>query len=152
MNRISVVNDVKVTSISTSATLIVGDSVKITARSRALAVQRQVAVFFRKEGEFADYPLFTKEIPQPSISERVHMRVVQESPYIKVGHVKVLGVASASTFQIGSTRFIDLEARLKHFRQFVTSIPPINREEIVFESYVHPVKPANATAKPSRIW
>jgi spore germination protein PE len=141
-----------VTSISTSATLIVGDSVKITARSRALAVQRQVAVFFKKDGEFEDYPLFTKEIPQPIINERVNMSIVQESPYIKVGHVKVLGVASASAMQIGSTRFIDLESRLKHFRQFITSVLPINREDIVFESYYHPVKPAHAPTKPPRIW
>jgi hypothetical protein len=78
------------------------------------------------------------------------MIVVKESPYIKVRNVKVIGVASASTLQIGSTRFIDIEARLKHFRQFVTSEPPINREAIIFESHFQPVKPAIAPALHNR--
>jgi spore germination protein PE len=146
MKRTSVVNHVKVTSISTSSTLIVGDSVKITSRTRALAVQRQVAVFFANEGEFEDYPLFTKEIPQPSISERLNMSIVQESPFIKVNSIYVIGVAASSTMQIGSTRIIDLESRLKHFRQFVTSETPINREAIIFESHFQPVKPAYSLA------
>jgi spore germination protein PE len=152
MKRTSIVKNLKVLSVTSSSNLLVGDSFKLIARSRAIAVQRQIAVFFANEGEFEDYPLFTKEIPQPNIDEQVNMSVVHESPYIKVRNIKVIGVASSSTLQIGSTRFIDLESRLKHFRQFVTSVPPINREEIVFESYVHPVKPAHAAAKPSRIW
>jgi spore germination protein PE len=50
----------------------------------------------------------------------VQMRVIQKTPYIKVRNVKVIGVASASTIHIGSTRIIDIESRIKHFRQFVT--------------------------------
>jgi spore germination protein PE len=149
MKRISIVNDLKVLSVTSASSLMVGDAFKFTARARSIAVQRQVAVFFANEGEFEDYPLFTKKIPQPKISEQVNMNVINESPYIKVRTVKVLGVASASTLQIGSTRFIDLEARLKHFRHFVTSETPINQEPIIFESHFQPIKPAYAPAPTS---
>jgi spore germination protein PE len=139
MNRISVVNQVKVESVSTSSTLIIGDSAKITSRTRILAVQRQIAVFFEHEGEFEDYPLFSKAIPKPNLPrERVNMNVIQESPFIKVNRIKVFGVAGSSIMQIGSTCIFDLEARIKNFRQFVTSETPVNRDAIIFESHSLP--------------
>jgi spore germination protein PE len=119
MNRTSLVNYVILTSIADSSTFIAGDVAKITSNTRAYAVQRQVAVFFKEEGEFEDFPLFSREIPRPGIAEQVNMRVIQESPYIRVNSVDVIGVAQGSSMQIGSTLIIDLEARIKHFRQFV---------------------------------
>ncbi|MEX2461447.1 MAG: spore germination protein GerPE [Paenibacillaceae bacterium] len=120
MQRISIVKNIEVSSVTSASTFIVGDTVKITARTRAIALQRQVAKFFANEGEFADFPMFTKEIVKPSLEGRVNMCVRNESPYIKVNNIDVIGVAEASTMQIGSTRILDVEARIKHFRQYVT--------------------------------
>jgi spore germination protein PE len=120
MKKISLVNHVKVSSITNSSTLIIGDSAKITSNTRAFAVQRKVAVFFTNEGEFEDFPAFTKVIPKPNLPhEKVNMNVIQESPFIKVNRIYVIGVAQASVMQIGTIRLIENESRIKHFRQFV---------------------------------
>ncbi|QGQ98650.1 spore germination protein GerPE [Paenibacillus psychroresistens] len=120
MRRTSIVNYIIVSGISSASTLIVGDSAKISGHTRALAVQRQFAVFFTSEAEFEDYPSFNKELPQPNLPlEKVNMNVVQESPFIKVNRVDVIGLAEASALQIGSTSLINSESRIKHFRQFV---------------------------------
>jgi len=119
MKRTSVVNQIKLQSVSTASQFMVGDSAAINAHTQALAVQRQVAVFFKNEADFAHYPLFTKSIPKPIVDEQIQMIVDQQSPYIKVNSIHVIGVAQASAMQIGSTQHINLESRIKHFRQFV---------------------------------
>lgn len=119
MDRTSIVNNIIVAAVSAASTFIVGDAVRITSSTKALAVQRQVAVFFEAEGEFTDYDIFTAEIPRPVVHSKVCMQVIQDSPFIKVNSIDVIGVSEASALQIGATRNISLEARLKHFRQFV---------------------------------
>jgi spore germination protein PE len=121
MKRTSIVNDLVVTSVTSASNLMVGDSFSIKARTRALAVQRQGAVFFADGGEFEDYPIFTKEIPMPTPENEVQMRVVQQSPYIKVRKVKITGVAAASTLHIGSLSIIDIESRIKFFKHQLLS-------------------------------
>jgi spore germination protein PE len=136
MIRTSIVNHVIITSVTSASTLIFGDAVKITARNRALAVQRQVAKFFENEGEFEDFDLFTQPIPQPDRDGLVNMRVINESPFIEVNSVDVIGVAQASTLQIGSTMIFDLESRIKHFRQFVSNerktLTPLSAADIAY--------------------
>lgn len=123
MNRTSIVAHVIVSSVTSASTLIIGDTAKVTSHNRAFAVQRQVAKFFADEAEFEDFPFFSKYIPQPSINGRINMKVMNESPYIRVNSVDIIGVAEASTMQVGSTRSFELESRIKHFRQFVTDEP-----------------------------
>lgn len=119
MTRTTVVKQVIVTSISSASTFMAGDCCKLSSQTRALAVQRQVAVFFPEEGEFEDYAAFTEDIPKQAITQQVQMRCIQESPNIRVNRVDVIGVAEGSAMQLGSTRLITLESRIKHFRQFV---------------------------------
>lgn len=132
MVRTSVVTQIIVTSVADASTLIIGDTTKITARTRALAVQRQVAKFFAEnEGDFEDFSLFTEKLPQPTKGRRVNMMVINESPYIKVNRVDVIGIAQAAIMQIGSTRSFDLESRIKQFRQFVTEEPHASASDSV---------------------
>lgn len=51
------------------------------------------------------------------------MDVIQEHNLIRVNRVDVLSVASASTVQIGTTEQLDLEARVKAIRHFITDQP-----------------------------
>jgi spore germination protein PE len=123
MKRISVVHHIKILAVSRASQVIIGDAVMIKAKTRALAVQRQIAVFFKADGNFENYPLFTKKIPKSVTDERITMNIEQQAPTINVRSVHILGVVQSSTIQIGSTCIIDTEARIKHFRQFVTSVP-----------------------------
>jgi spore germination protein PE len=123
MKRISVVHHIKILSVTRASQAIFGDAVMIKAKSQALAVQRQIAVFFEGEGNFENYPFFTKKIPKSVTDERITMNFEQQAPTINVRSVYIIGVADSSTMQVGSTCFIETESRIKQFRQFVTSIP-----------------------------
>jgi spore germination protein PE len=119
MPRISAVNTIKVNSLTFSSTVLIGDSTEITPVSRALAVQREAQIFYENEGDFASFPIFSQPIPKPEITERITINRINQSPIIKVNHVKVLGISSSSVFQVGSTKIIDAEARVKHIRQLL---------------------------------
>jgi len=121
MYRTSVVNSIIIKSVSTSSLVAVGDADCLKARTCALALQRQVAVFFDHEMEFSHYPLFNKPFPEQSIDEKVIMHIENQTRFIKLGQLNVLGVAAASTLQVGSSSQVDLETRIKQFRHFCTS-------------------------------
>jgi spore germination protein PE len=119
MPRISAVNTIKVNSLAFSSTVLIGDSTEITPVSRALAVQREAQIFYENEGDFASFPIFSQPIPKPEITERITINRINQSPIINVNHVKVLGISSSSVFQVGSTKIINAEARVKHIRQLL---------------------------------
>jgi spore germination protein PE len=119
MKRNSIVNNVKLQTVNSSAVFQVGDSLKITPKSKALAVQREGSVFLSNEGDFDNYALFDKPIPQPVIDENINMTIINENRSIKTNNIYILSVAAAGVFQIGSTVKIDCESRTKHFRQLL---------------------------------
>lgn len=123
MHRISIVHNICIDSVAEGSTFICGDVGGICARSRVLALQREVSIFFEDEGSFADYPVFSKEIPKPVNDEDIQLNIYNESPLIQVEGIKILGVSTASAFQVGSNYRMDLESRRKHIRHFVTNIP-----------------------------
>ncbi|WP_227936820.1 spore germination protein GerPE [Alkalihalobacillus deserti] len=118
-NRTSIVKDIHVRSVASSSIFEIGDSTHITPRSRALAVQRQVELFYGDEGDFNQYPIFNKPIPQPLVNEQVTFTRYNVSPFIKVNHIDILGAAASSVLHIGSTKTIDSESRVKHIRQLL---------------------------------
>ncbi|ANY71564.1 spore gernimation protein KA [Paenibacillus ihbetae] len=123
MKRNVYVENMHIINISDGSTCICGRSEDLHAYTEALAVQRQVPVFYEDEGSFEDYPIFTRDIPKlPDISD-VEMDIIQEHNLIRVNRVDVLSVASASTVQIGTTEQLDLEARVKAIRHFITDQP-----------------------------
>lgn len=115
--RISVVDDVNIKALVSSSTFIAGDTGILKPRARIMAVQRVYPFFYGDEGNFEEYPLYSKPIPHLPNKEKVQMTVRNESPIIKVNHIKVLGVSASSIVQIGTNWRIDSEARVKHFRQ-----------------------------------
>lgn len=117
MARISIVQNIHINDVVLSSTILIGDIVDVNLRNKALAVQRQISSYNSKEGNFNEYPLFTKPIPQPYVHEQVAFNVVNRSPYIKVGNVDVIAVSSSALLQVGSNQSIKAESRIKHIRQ-----------------------------------
>ncbi|OZM57225.1 hypothetical protein CIB95_07110 [Lottiidibacillus patelloidae] len=118
--RISDVSNIKVQSVNSSSVLQVGDSYKLKPFSRALAVQREVAIFLGDEGNF-NYNTFKEEIPLPEheSEETVKTTFINELETIKTENVYILSLAASSIFHVGSTEIIESEARIKHFRQLL---------------------------------
>lgn len=119
IGRLSSVDFIYVNSVSFSSILEIGDSNKITPTSSALAVQREVPIFFTNEGSFSAYPIFSRELPSVTINEAINMTVWNQSPIIKVGTIKVTGVSSSGVMHIGSTNIIDAKSRVKHIRKLL---------------------------------
>jgi spore germination protein PE len=119
MRRISTVHDVLILNVEFSSIVHLGDNVVIKPRSKALAVNRELPVYLGNEGEFANYPLFSRPIPQLEASELIEMDIHNKSGFIKVNHIKILGIAEAAVFQVGSCEVIDAESRIKQFRQLL---------------------------------
>lgn len=119
MNRLSVVDFIKVNSLSFSGILEIGDSKKITPYTQALAVQREVPLFFTNEGDFSAYPIFSRELPSVTIEEAVSMDTYHQNPTIKVGSIRVIGVSSAAVMHIGSTGTIRAQSKVKHIRKLL---------------------------------
>ncbi|WP_442599119.1 spore germination protein GerPE [Neobacillus sp. D3-1R] len=116
LSRSSQVQTVKITSVAIGSVTQIGDSCIINALSRALAVQRESEIFLGNEGDYSKYPIFSELIPLPPIEDHVVMQRMNLSPIIRVGHINVIGVSSASGIHIGSSEHICLEARVKHIR------------------------------------
>ncbi|WP_449539399.1 spore germination protein GerPE [Ferdinandcohnia sp. Marseille-Q9671] len=119
MNRISIVDYIKVNSLSFSSILEIGDSKSITPISQALAVQREVPLFFTNEGDFSEFPIFSRDLPKVKMNEVIDMKVVNQNPIIKVNTIKVTGVSSAAVMQVGSTEQIRTESKVKHIRKLL---------------------------------
>lgn len=120
MSRWSIVRQMNITNISLASILQIGDNESIKSKTKALAVQRQVATFQENEGNLEAYQLFSRVIPIPEVYEQVDMKVENLCDYIQVNCIRVLAVSTSSILQVGSNCQIENEARVKHFRQFVT--------------------------------
>lgn len=117
IKRTSIVNNTKVIDVGLGSVFQIGDSVKITPRSWALAVQRQVQLFYGDEGDFAKFPIFTQQIPKLQDLDAVSINRYNTSSFIKVNQIHVTAFAAASVYHIGSTNCIDATTRIKHIRQ-----------------------------------
>ncbi|CAM3958957.1 spore germination protein GerPE [Geobacillus sp. FSL K6-0789] len=123
MKRTSIVQALHAETLIISSVLQIGDSERISARTRALAVQRQYELFFEPEGE-QTFPIFTKPIPRWSSPPPVaSQQTLHESPVISVRSIRVLGISSSAVVHIGSTSIAEGEARIKHIRQLAGPMP-----------------------------
>ncbi|NEW08017.1 spore germination protein GerPE [Paenibacillus sp. SYP-B3998] len=123
MARLSIVSTVYVNDVGSSSTLHIGDHVSTTLQSRAFAVQREVPLYYDNEGNFDEYPFYIRPFPIPQPPEPVAMSVDNWGSFIRVGGIRILGVASSSLIQIGSNCNTRSETRIKDFRQFVSPKP-----------------------------
>ncbi len=118
--RISIVKNIKIQNVVDCSTANFGDSIDVTPNARIFAVQREVPIFFENEGDNIDtYPTFSRQIPKPSINERINVRTINKSPFIKVDGLYILSLTASAILHIGSTQVINNEARLKIFRNLL---------------------------------
>ncbi|OCA89039.1 spore germination protein GerPE [Pseudobacillus wudalianchiensis] len=117
--RTSIVQDTRVVTVADSSVFEIGDSATMTLRNNVLAVQRQAEIFFGNEGNLNDYPIFSRPRLIPLIDENLTVTRYNLSPFIRVNHISIVGVASSSVLHIGSTGIIDAESRIKHIRQLL---------------------------------
>ncbi len=122
MPRVSVVNQVKVLDVGLDSIMIVGDLVEFKPVSYALAVQRQGADFFGKEGHFPDFAIFRRPIPVPLVTEQVNVMTYNEGSHIFVNRIYVLGTAACALIQIGSQKRMDAVAKIKHIRKILRPV------------------------------
>ncbi|WP_102271872.1 spore germination protein GerPE [Cytobacillus massiliigabonensis] len=120
LQRTSVVNYLKVDTVSFSSILEIGDSTFTQGFSRAIAVQREAEAFFGNEADFTSYSAFQIPIPFSPITENISMHSQQLKPIIKVQNIDVIGVSSSSILQIGSSKHISMEARVDHIRHLLS--------------------------------
>ncbi|SEN13310.1 spore germination protein PE [Mesobacillus persicus] len=119
LQRTTSVKDIEIDSLAISSVLQIGDSEYIHGFSRAIAVQRQVELFFGNEGNFADYPIFSEPITLPPVSEKIHLTRQNINPFLKVGKIDIIGVSSSAVVHLGNTKHVSLETRIKHIRQLL---------------------------------
>ena len=121
MRRTSVVHDIKVLVCQLGSATFIGDNQVVDSRAWVLAVQRELPEFLGNEGNFR-YRVYHAELPAPGLGTSVRLRRTNESPWIKVGHVKIISISVAGVLQVGSTSIIDADNRLKLFRQLLKGI------------------------------
>lgn len=117
ISRFSKVNTVYTNSIGLSSIFTIGDSNQITPSVKVLAVQREHEVYYGKEGNLSQYPIFEEDIPQPILYEQLTTNFFHENPSINVQTINITALSSSAVFHIGSTKDIICESRMKHIRQ-----------------------------------
>lgn len=113
--RISNVNQVNVTSLSNSSIFNIGDTGYSNNKTKGIAVQKEGPTM-KQELEFEDFPIFTRKAVWPKVRDPVIIKTVQHQPEIHVQSVNILGISSASVFQIGNLSYAKSESRIKHIR------------------------------------
>jgi len=114
--RISRVGDIHINAMQYSSIIEIGDAVEATPNSRALAVQKEGAIFTDEDFPFNEFPIFTTELPYFDKQIVIDQKRVPCSPYINVQYVHIEGISASSIFQVGNLNYLDAEARVKHFR------------------------------------
>lgn len=117
LKRLSNIRLAQINSIDINSVVQIGDTINMEPKVKVLAIQREHELFYGREGSFENYQLFHETIPQPSLTEKIEIAFVNESPTIHVNHVKVLAASSSSVIQFGSANHIKGESRIKHIRQ-----------------------------------
>lgn len=122
LQRTSIVDSININAVSFSSIVEIGDATYFQSLSRALAVQRQKNLYYGTEGYYESYPIYSEPIPLSPITEYIETHFENIKPIIKVNHINITGVSSASLLQIGSCRHLYSEARIKHIRQLDQSV------------------------------
>jgi spore germination protein PE len=97
----------------------IGDSNGVNAFSRALAIQREAEIFFSHEGDFSQFQIFNESIPLPPLEANLSFQKIDLVPCIKVSHIRINGISSASVAHIGNSECVYMESRVKHIRQLL---------------------------------
>ncbi|SHG22139.1 spore germination protein GerPE [Ornithinibacillus halophilus] len=115
--RLANVDRFRLNSLAFSSIINIGDTAIATPTNRAIAMQKEGALFNSKDDlQFDDYRIFKlqpKWINEPS---SVNLQNYHHNRDINVQNVSVIAASQSSIVQIGSIGKIDADARIKHFR------------------------------------
>ncbi len=117
LQRTSCVDNINIKIVSFASTVQLGDSCIINGLSRALAVQREVEVFYGNEGNLSSYRVYSEPIPFLPITEPFTYSRQNPNPLIKVNKIDIIGISSSSLLHVGNSRHVSMESRIKHIRQ-----------------------------------
>ncbi|QJC51752.1 spore germination protein GerPE [Paenibacillus albicereus] len=124
--RTSYIGSAELISIGLASVIQFGDTGSVNARVTGLAVQRQLDHRAGGEVDFAGYSLFVKpfNLVEEESAEAADVRTIRSNPCpaIQVGCVNVIAYSSASVLLGGNAVEVNLESRLKHFRQFAYAL------------------------------
>lgn len=117
--RTSKVDTLSIISVDTSSVIEIGDSHLVDAVSNVIAVQREPAIYYEHEFQFADYPLFSFPMPEPEQPVAFQTKTCQDNGFIHVKGVKTSFLSASSVLQIGSNECVTLETRIKNIRHLL---------------------------------
>ncbi|OXM16774.1 spore germination protein GerPE [Paenibacillus herberti] len=124
--RTSYIGSVEMITVGLSSVIQFGDTGTINAKSTGIAVQRQLDHRVGGEVDFSGYSLFSmpfNPMPEESLDE-ADVRTIRSNPVpaIQLGSLYVITCSSSSILLGGSAVEVNLESRLKHFRQYAYSL------------------------------
>lgn len=114
--RTSKVGSLSVVSMDNTCVVEIGDSERLVPLSRALAVQRERAVYRLDEFRIDDYGLFRRIVSHPAATERIRLLRNNPMPEIRVGNIRIIAMSSSCIVQLGSGSHLHAEARVKNIR------------------------------------
>lgn len=117
LNRTAKVDFIKVDSSGTGSCVQIGDSSLLLSYTRAIALQREQEIFYSNEANFDSYEIFSYSFPIPPLEEHLLFHSTSINPIIKVGSIRVSGLAAGAMIHVGNTKHIQRENRSLHIRQ-----------------------------------
>ena len=124
LQHISVVHRSNVISLGIAAVFQIGDASQMELKSRALIVHREIPYYFKDEGGFEAFRIFTDdEITIPTRSTDVKMNIINECPFIEVNNVELRTLLNSGCFQIGNVDYVFNNSRIMQIRQYITDEP-----------------------------
>jgi len=95
-----------------------GDNGATRLKSRAIAVQRAIALYDHDETRFAAYSLFAREPLELDTGLEVAFDKAPCEPDLRIGCLKVIALASSSLLRAGTSGPLVSQTWIKHIRQF----------------------------------
>nr|WP_231622412.1 spore germination protein GerPE [Halobacillus karajensis] len=114
IKRMVYVDEMETQSLTIGSILEIGDVYRAAPFSKILAVQREGGVQ-SDVFNFEDYSIFSLKSTPPLAPVEIQSYTYQNRP-IQVDSIRVLGVSTASVFQIGGIEHINAINYTKHFR------------------------------------
>lgn len=131
-SRISKVKSLVSDTTSFSSTLQIGDTSYIDGNSQALAVQKRSETFQSVDIYFEDYEIFKRPLYIPRLNEPVISSFSNPNPFIRVGHINIIGISASSVVGVGNVGHARMESRVKHIREV-----PKKPEEMPIEDSIN---------------
>ncbi|WP_144550812.1 spore germination protein GerPE [Peribacillus simplex] len=129
-SRISKVKSLLSDTVSFSSTLQIGDTSYIDVNSLALAIQKKSETFHSADIHFENFDIFKKPFYIPRLNEPVISSFSNPNPFIRVGHINIIGISSSSVVGVGNVGHARMESRVKHIRE----VPKKNEETPIDDS------------------